>query len=107
MSKFYGAIGYVITEDIGSGVYKPKTFERMSYGDMLSNSRRMSNSNTINGDITIQNKLSIIADPYSLVHLESIKYVEWLGVKWTVESIEVNAPRLFLTLGGVYNGEQT
>lgn len=106
MGKFYGVIGYVITEETKPGAFKPKSIERICYGDMLTNSRHFNNSGTINGDIVIQNKLSILADPYSLLHLESLKYVEWLGVKWSVESIEVNTPRLILTLGGVYNGEQ-
>jgi hypothetical protein len=33
-----------------------------------------------------------------------MRYVEWLGTLWVVTNVEVQSPRLLLTLGGVYNG---
>ena len=32
-----------------------------------------------------------------------MKYVTYMGVKWKVENISVQFPRLVLSLGGIYN----
>jgi hypothetical protein len=33
-------------------------------------------------------------------------YVEFMGAKWKISNVEVQYPRLILTIGEVYNGEQ-
>ena len=35
-----------------------------------------------------------------------MRYVEFLGVKWKIESVEVQYPRLILSIGGEWH-EQT
>lgn len=60
---------------------------------------------TLSDDVSISNMISIIADPYAYENFFAVKYVEWQGVKWNVKSIDVQPPRLVLTIGGVYNGE--
>ena len=32
-----------------------------------------------------------------------MRYVEFMGAKWKISSVEVQYPRLILTVGGVYN----
>ena len=39
-------------------------------------------------------------------HFTMIRYIEWMGVKWKVNNVEVQYPRLTLHIGGVFNGEQ-
>ncbi len=48
--------------------------------------------------------ISIVADAYARGHFFAIRYVEWAGERWTVTNVEVQAPRLILQLGEVYNG---
>jgi len=45
-----------------------------------------------------------MADAYAVENFLSMRYVEWNGVLWTVTNVEVQGPRLILTLGGSYNG---
>ena len=45
-----------------------------------------------------------MADPYAYDHFFAIKYVKWMGAYWKVTNVEVQRPRLKLTVGGVYNG---
>jgi hypothetical protein len=45
-----------------------------------------------------------VADQYANEHFFAIRYVEWAGTLWTVDSVEVQIPRLLLRLGKVYNG---
>jgi len=34
-----------------------------------------------------------------------IRYVTWMGTKWRVANIDVNYPRLNLSIGDVYNDD--
>lgn len=104
MSKWYGKVGYVIPTETKPGVFRPKVTEHEYYGDIISNRRRIQTADKLNDDIVIQNTVSIIADPFALESLQYIRYVTFMGANWEVSGIEVQYPRLILTLGGIYNG---
>lgn len=108
MAKYCGFIGYVETKEIppDSGIWKNEVTEKKYYGDSTRISRRSQTSDKVNDDINISNELSIVADPYAMNNLYNMRYAEFMGVKWKITSIEVQYPRLILTLGGVYNGEE-
>ena len=107
MAKFYGAIGYSVTEETRPGIWKENIIERMYYGDLVRNTRRLQSSDKLNDNIDVSNEISILADPFANDNFHSMKYVEFMGAKWKITSVEVQYPRLILTIGGVYNGEQT
>lgn len=105
MAKYYGMIGYVeAMKDDDYGVYKPKMIERPYYGDLIRNMKRDEVGPGVNDDITIQNNISIVADAYAYQNFHRIRYVSFMGARWKVRSIEVEHPRLILSVGGVYNG---
>jgi hypothetical protein len=104
MAKFYGTIGFAETEETKPGVWKEQIVERKYYGDLNRNNRRLQTADKLNDDITISNEISIVADPYANNHFHSIRYVEFQGARWKVSNIDVQFPRLILTLGGLYNG---
>lgn len=103
MAKFYGIIGYSVTEEEEEGNYKPRIVERNYYGDVIRNMKRAESSSQLNDNVGLSNEISIIADPYALNHCYAISYVYYMGVKWKVRSVEVKRPRLILSLGDVYN----
>lgn len=102
MAKFYGAIGFAVIEEPSPGVYKETIEARNYYGDLIRNTRRLQTSDKLNDDINVANEISIISDPYANQNFHSIRYVEFMGSKWKVSSVEVSYPRLILTLGGLY-----
>lgn len=104
MARFFGRIGYGIPVETTPGVWVDSIVEHSYYGDVLRNSRNISQGENLNFDLSIQNIISIIADPYANDHFSAIRYVEWLGVLWSVPNVEVQYPRLLLTLGEIYNG---
>lgn len=106
MSRFYGKVGYTDFVETVPGVYQSKIVERNYYGDTIANFRRLDNGDGINDNITLNNKFSIVADPYAYDNFCNILYIEFMGTKWKVTNVEVQRPRLILTAGGVYNGEQ-
>lgn len=105
MAKFYGAIGYAVTEETAPGVWEERITECMYYGELVRNTRKLQSADQLNDNINVANEISILADPFAYENFHSMKYVGFSGVKWKVTSIEVQYPRLILTVGGVYNGE--
>ena len=105
MAKFYGPIGYAVDRDGAVDVIEERPVERYCKGDLVKNNRRLDGSQQINDDVTVNNQISIVADPYALSHFFAIRYVKWQGVAWKVTNVDVQTPRLILTLGGVYNGQ--
>lgn len=103
MAKFYGAIGYVEFVDKGLGVWEEVTTERKYTGDILRNTRRWENGQTLNDNLNINNQFSIVADAYAYEHFFAMRYISWMGTLWKVTNVEVQRPRLILTIGGVYN----
>lgn len=107
MPKFYGLVGFAdesVEESSGSGVYKDVIEVFYYYGDILRNTRKMVEGESVNDDLTVNNTISIVADAYAREHFHAIRYVSWSGALWKVTDVEVQSPRLLLRLGGVYNG---
>ena len=106
MAKFYGVIGYAVTKETAPGVWTEEIAEQSYYGDLTRNMRRLQDSGDLNDDINVANEISIVADPYANANFHSMRHVAFMGAKWKISKVEVQYPRLILTLGGVYNGKQ-
>lgn len=107
MEKFYGVLGYIKTveEPPMSGIWVGKTIERNYYGDVIRLSSMNQMNDKANGDISLNSQFSILSDPYSLENFSFLKYVKYMGVLWEIKTVEVQYPRLIITVGGVYNEE--
>lgn len=103
MAKFYGAVGYALTVETKPGVWKEEITERMYYGELIRNTRRLEGSGGVNDNVNIANEISIVSDPFANKNFHAMRYVEFMGAKWKITSVEVQYPRLILTIGGVYN----
>lgn len=102
--KFYGPVGFVEVQTKRPGVKVTAPVEHDYSGDVLKRSLSYPSNENVNSDITPQNQISILADPYARNHVGSMRYVKWMGTAWTVKEVSVQYPRLILTLGGPYNG---
>ena len=105
MAKFYGKIGYAETLETSPGVWQEQITERDYFGDLNRNTSTAQSSNQLNDNINISNEISILADPFANQNFHLMRYVEYMGAKWKITNVEVQYPRLILTVGGVYNGE--
>lgn len=107
MAKYYGKIGYAISEEVKPGVWKKRITEREYFGDIIRNTRKLQSSGNLNDNIIVSNEISIVADPFANENFHSMLYIEFMGTKWKISNVEVQYPRLNLTIGEVYNsGEQ-
>ena len=104
MNRWYGKIGYIETVEIEPGIWEEKETVRSYYGELVRNSSKFRVSGDVNDDKDVSVELSIVADPYSSLHFHAIRYVEFGGTKWKVNTVEPKRPRLILSLGGEYNG---
>lgn len=105
MARFHGAIGYGHATETAPGVWQDVITEKMYTGDVLRNTRKLQDGEIkVNADISVGNSISVVADAYLGENFLAIRYIMWAGKAWTVDSVEVQAPRLLLRLGGVYNG---
>lgn len=104
MAKWYGNIGYATMVEIAAGDWAEKIVARPYYGDSIRNTRLLQqNSNSTNNNVNIGNQLSIVADPYANDHIYDMRYAEFQGNNWIITNVDVQFPRLILTLGGLYN----
>lgn len=104
MSKWFGKIGYAVKGETEPGVWEDTIVVRDYYGDLTSDRRKRQSSGDINDDINLANVISIIADPFAIENCSHMAYAEIMGAKWKITEVEVQYPRLILTIGGVYNG---
>ena len=103
MAKFCGVIGYVITRETEPGIYVEEIVENEYYGDVIRNTRRLREAAKVNDDINISNQISIVADPFANNNFHAMRYIVFMGAKWKITQVEVEYPRLTLTIGGLYN----
>ena len=110
MARFSGMIGFLHTEETDPenhpGVWEEVLRERRYYGDVLSNSRRWDQNGNLNDNLVINNRISVVADAFAKSHLGAMKYVKWLGDMWKITNVEIQYPRVILTIGGQYHAPE-
>lgn len=105
MARYYGVIGFADgSVETVPGVWDEVIVERPYFGDVTRNTRRLQSGEYVNDNITISNEISIVSDPYALHNFHAIRYISWMGTKWKVTSVEVQYPRLILSIGDEYHG---
>lgn len=101
--KWYGVIAFGdIEEEVEPGVWESKKIKKNFYGDILRASWREQQGTKINADLSVSNQISVVADAFLLNNFQKIEYVSLYGSKWRVSSVEVNYPRLILSIGELY-----
>ena len=105
MAKYFGQVGFGETVETEPGIWEDLIVEHSYYGDVYRNSRLLQNSGGLNDNINVANQISIVADPYANQNFHSMRYVKYMGTAWKITNVEVQYPRLILTIGGVFNGD--
>lgn len=103
MAKYSGKIGFEEVVETEPGIWEKKIVERTYFGDLVKFYRSSTGTDKVNTDITMNNQISIVADAYANRNFFAMLYAEFLGVKWRITNIDVQPPRLILSLGGIFN----
>ena len=106
--KFAGKIGFWVEDDEEKpGLFKPHIKEVAYTGDVSRDNRHWNpTSNSTNSEYKVNNEITILADLFARQNWNSIRYVLWNDIYWSVSSVTLGYPRITIVLGGVYNGEQ-
>lgn len=106
MARFYGKVGFGIEVKVAPGVVEKQIIERPYYGDVIRNTRGLTETENLNKNLRVGNSISIVADPYANENFFAMTYIWWMGTRWTISDVEVSTsgPRLTIRLGEVYNG---
>lgn len=105
MAKWYGTIGFADNVEVAPGLWEDSIVEKSYFGDLIRNTRKLQNSGEINDNINVSNQISILADPYARENFFKMRYAKFMGAEWKITDVEVQYPRLILSLGGVWNGQ--
>lgn len=107
MAKWSGKIGYIKQEEVEPGVWTDaEVIEHVHYGDTLSDRNLIQqSSDSTNSNISLMNRISIVADKFAIENFGYMKYAVVKGIKWKITAAEVQHPKLILTIGGLYNGK--
>ena len=75
--RYYGKIGYFDTVETKPGLFENQMIYKTYKGDVLRNYKRNQDGSKVNSDVSVNNSISIVADPYAHEHFFKIKCVEW------------------------------
>ena len=103
INKYYGPVGFSMEKEVDDGIYKRIIIEHNYTGELVKWISKWQTGDGINDNLNMSNQISIIADPFAYENFHRIVYVEFLKSKWKVNSVEIQYPRLILTIGGIYN----
>lgn len=110
MSKFTGLVGFITQEESIPGVWSPIENSKKMRGDLISssatngNGSRIADSGKVNDDVSLNHRVSLLGDYYTFNNYLNIKWIQIGGRKLEVSSIELQRPRVILTVGGLWNG---
>lgn len=102
MAKYYGHIGFATQVESEPGIWTDVIEKRPYKGDIVRSGRRYEASENINDNFTITNSFSIISDAFLYSHIPAMRYIEYLGTKFKITSVEIERPRVTISVGGVY-----
>lgn len=106
MAKFHGNIGFTEQYEKTPGNWTERIVEKEYFGEVISLSyNARSGSETTNDELTVNKRISIVANDYAFQNFHFMKFVVYMGVKWKITSVEPQYPRLILSIGGVYNAK--
>ena len=104
--KICSEVGYVVQQETEPGVWEQTIVKRKHYGELVRNSSKFQTAEGVNDNINISTEISIVADAFANENFYNMRYIEFMGVKWKITNVEVQYPRLILSLGGLYTDGQ-
>ena len=108
MAKWVGTIGFAQqkeqeTDGVPNGVWVEEIVQKKYSGDLLKHRIITQNFSEANDSMNISNQVSLIADPYALKNFVTMRYLTFMDTKWKIRDIDVEFPRIILTIGDIYN----
>lgn len=104
MTKFSGIVGFKSDQvESEPGVWTETYTERHMTGSVIRAATAVTSDSVINSDIKMNNSISVIGDQFSFENFSNIRYIIYMGQKWSVDNVQIQRPRIILEIGSVMN----
>lgn len=105
MAKYSGLVTYVTQVESRPGIWTNAEVSHTMKGDILRKGSTFQNGDRVNGEVTLNHRVSLVADAYALGNYHNMKYIQLDGRDWFITSVEVQRPRIIVTVGGLKNAK--
>lgn len=102
MTKYSGKIGFATQTETSRGIWEDVIVERPYKGYVVRNRRRWDAADDINDDFVVDNQFSVVSDAFLYSHVPDMRYLTYLGTRFKITSVEIERPRVLISVGGVY-----
>lgn len=102
--RYSGKVGFSVQTEIEPDVWEDSITEKHMVGDILRSYTYFPNESKINQNTQLGHRISLMGNGFLIDNLSKIAYITHRGVKWEVNTVELQTPRVIVTLGGKYNG---
>lgn len=104
--RYSGEVGYVKDQvETQPGIWEPFIQKVVMKGYAESVTSRNSFDDKVNDDISTSHRLRVIGDKFAFSNFMYIRFAEFMGEYWEVNSVQIMRPNIILNLGGLYNGQ--
>jgi hypothetical protein len=98
-------VGYATSVEARPGVFVDEIKTYTYTGDVLRQSVSTDSGTNVNPTLKVTNRFSLVGDWSNYDNFAMMRYIEWMGAKWTITNVEYVRPRLIVSVGGLYNGK--
>ncbi len=104
-NRFHGIlIAITEKEDPNNpGVFPSTEVEYKVFGDYFSEKMNATHGAYVSDNISMSNRISIRAPKHLFDEVETIRSLKIKNTLWRISNIELQYPRMIITLGGLYN----
>lgn len=102
MAKYAGNVGFAVTKETTPGVWEDVIEERKMRGDVIKSSATFKPGESINNDIALGHRISLLGDPYAYENFTGLRYITYMGHKFKIAGVEIERPRMIISMGGIY-----
>lgn len=107
MTRFRGTVGFSKLLETSPGVFTEQITRRTYKGELVREGNRWQPRDAVNDDFLVENRISVVGDQFMYSNVGAMRFIEFMGAKWKISSVEIKKPRIILYLSGVYNGPET
>ena len=102
--RYSGKIGFGQQTEVSPGVWEDTITERSYIGVVNQRTETLKSVDIVSPQYSTTTSISVLSDGVLKDEYSNIRYVTYMGNKWTIYSVVWQWPRLTIYIGDVYNG---
>lgn len=102
--RYSGKIGYAVQTEKAPGIWEDVITERDKLGEVIQRTEALDSGDSVLPQYRTTTSVSVLSDGVLAENYENLRYVTYMGKRWTIASAVMQGVRLVLYIGEVYNG---